>query len=181
MAARAYSWRATNGWTANLAARQTQSEAAAAGLGGRRRWDGTTRLRSRPRAARSRLGYVVGEVDAGTAPSIDRAVRASIRTWPARGRASGWARMLPRRSRTSRSRTPTRAMRLSSLDPHTISMQGGMAFAHFIAGRDDEALFWAEKAWACNPTWLRSKSCRPATPSPEGSRRRKTRWHACAI
>jgi tetratricopeptide (TPR) repeat protein len=39
-----------------------------------------------------------------------------------------------------------RAMRLSPLDPHMISMQGGTAFAHFIAERDDEALSWAEKA-----------------------------------
>ena len=40
-------------------------------------------------------------------------------------------------------------MRLSPLDPHLISMQGGTAFAHFIAGRDDEALSWAERAlWA---------------------------------
>jgi tetratricopeptide (TPR) repeat protein len=37
-------------------------------------------------------------------------------------------------------------MRLSPLDPHMIGMQSGTAFAHFIAGRYDEAAFWAEKA-----------------------------------
>jgi hypothetical protein len=36
-------------------------------------------------------------------------------------------------------------MRLSPLDPHMISFQGGTAFAHFIAGRYDEASSWAEK------------------------------------
>jgi adenylate cyclase len=44
-----------------------------------------------------------------------------------------------------------RAMRNSPLDTLTFSMQNGMAFAHFIAGRDDEALVWAEKALQRNP------------------------------
>ena len=39
-----------------------------------------------------------------------------------------------------------RATRLSPLDPHTIAMQAGTAFAHFLAGRYDEASSWAEKA-----------------------------------
>ena len=38
------------------------------------------------------------------------------------------------------------AMRLSPLDPHTIAMQAGTAFAHFLAGRYDEASSWTEKA-----------------------------------
>ena len=37
-------------------------------------------------------------------------------------------------------------MRLSPLDPHSIGMQAGTAFAHFLAGRYDEASSWAEKA-----------------------------------
>jgi tetratricopeptide (TPR) repeat protein len=42
-----------------------------------------------------------------------------------------------------------RAMRLSPLDPQIIAMQGGTAFAHFLAGRYDQALSWAAKAmWA---------------------------------
>jgi tetratricopeptide (TPR) repeat protein len=44
-----------------------------------------------------------------------------------------------------------RAMRNSPVDTLTFSMQNGMAFAHFIAGRDDEALSWAEKALQRNP------------------------------
>ena len=44
-----------------------------------------------------------------------------------------------------------RAMRNSPVDTLTFSMQNGMAFAHYIAGRDDEALAWAEKALQRNP------------------------------
>jgi hypothetical protein len=38
------------------------------------------------------------------------------------------------------------ALRLGTLDPHTIGMQAGTAFAHFLAGRYREASSWAAKA-----------------------------------
>ena len=42
-------------------------------------------------------------------------------------------------------------MRLSPLDPHIIGMQAGTAFAHMLAGRYNEASYWAERAmWAQN-------------------------------
>src|SRR5207244_11025282 len=42
-----------------------------------------------------------------------------------------------------------RAMRLSPLYPQIITMQAGIAFAHFLTGRYDEASSWAEKTlWA---------------------------------
>jgi adenylate cyclase len=44
-----------------------------------------------------------------------------------------------------------RAMRLSPVDTLMFSMQTAMAFAHFIAGRDEEALAWAEKALQRSP------------------------------
>ena len=44
-----------------------------------------------------------------------------------------------------------RAMTLSPVDSLMFSMQTGMAFAHFLAERDDEALAWAEKALQRNP------------------------------
>ena len=44
-----------------------------------------------------------------------------------------------------------RAMRNSPVDTLTFSMQNGVAFAHYLAGRDDEALAWAEKALQRNP------------------------------
>ena len=41
-----------------------------------------------------------------------------------------------------------RAMRLSPADPHTFTMRTATAAAHFVAGRYDEALAWAEEvAW----------------------------------
>jgi TolB-like protein/class 3 adenylate cyclase len=44
-----------------------------------------------------------------------------------------------------------RAMHNSPVDTLTFSMQNGVAFAHYLAGRDDEALAWAEKALQRNP------------------------------
>lgn len=46
------------------------------------------------------------------------------------------------------------AMRLSPLDPSLYSMQSATALAHFVAGRYDEAIFWAEKAARGNPNFL---------------------------
>ena len=47
-----------------------------------------------------------------------------------------------------------RAMRLSSVDPLIFRMHAGIAYAHFFAGRYDEASAWAEKAVRARPTWL---------------------------
>lgn len=47
-----------------------------------------------------------------------------------------------------------RAMRLSPLDPEMVRMQAGMAMAHLLAGRLDEALAWAEKASVTMPDFL---------------------------
>jgi tetratricopeptide (TPR) repeat protein len=44
-----------------------------------------------------------------------------------------------------------RAMQLSPVDSLMFSMQTALAFAHFIAERDDEALAWAEKALQRSP------------------------------
>ena len=47
-----------------------------------------------------------------------------------------------------------RAMRLSPLDPNMFGMHGGMAYAHFLAGRYDMASSCAEKAMRDNPAFL---------------------------
>jgi tetratricopeptide (TPR) repeat protein len=44
-----------------------------------------------------------------------------------------------------------RAMRLSPLDPLMFGMHLGMAWAHFNAGRYDEASSWAERAFVEQP------------------------------
>ena len=47
-----------------------------------------------------------------------------------------------------------RAMRLSPRDPFMFTMQGVTAFAHFLAGRYEEAATWAEKAFRERPNIL---------------------------
>jgi TolB-like protein len=139
MAAWCYAWRKINGWTTDHAAESAETERLAwraAALGP----DDAVAL---SRGAHA-LGYVVGEVDAAR-NFIDRAVLINPNLAGAWW-ASGWIRVYSGDSDEAINHL-ARAMRLSPLDPHMISMQGGMAFAHFIAGRDDEALSWAEKAW----------------------------------
>jgi tetratricopeptide (TPR) repeat protein len=46
-----------------------------------------------------------------------------------------------------------RAMRLSPLDPVLYNMQVGTAFAHFLAGRYDEAASWAQRALREQPNY----------------------------
>jgi TolB-like protein/class 3 adenylate cyclase/tetratricopeptide (TPR) repeat protein len=48
----------------------------------------------------------------------------------------------------------THAMRLSPLDPLRFRALGGIALAHFLAGRYDEAITWAEAALRERPNYL---------------------------
>ncbi len=62
--------------------------------------------------------------------------------------ASGWVRV-HRGEPEAAIEHFARGMRLSPLDPQTMAMQSGTAFAHLLARRYDEASSWAEKAlWA---------------------------------
>jgi TolB-like protein len=47
-----------------------------------------------------------------------------------------------------------KAIRLNPLDPRVFLTQSAMAFAHFIAGRDDQAADWAAMALRVKPNWL---------------------------
>jgi TolB-like protein len=47
-----------------------------------------------------------------------------------------------------------KAIRLNPLDPRVFLTQSAMAFAHFIAGRDDESADWAAMALRVKPNWL---------------------------
>jgi hypothetical protein len=47
-----------------------------------------------------------------------------------------------------------RRRHLNPLDPRVFLTQSAMAFAHFIAGRDDEAADWAAMALRIKPNWL---------------------------
>src|SRR5581483_9002828 len=46
-----------------------------------------------------------------------------------------------------------KAIRLDPLDPRTFLTQSAMAFAHFIAGRDEEAADWSARALRVKPNW----------------------------
>ena len=45
-------------------------------------------------------------------------------------------------------------MRLNPLDPRVFLTQSAMAFAHFIAGRDQDASDWATRAARMKPNWM---------------------------
>ena len=47
-----------------------------------------------------------------------------------------------------------KAMRLNPLDPRVFLTQSALAFAHFVADRDDEAARWAAMALRVKPNWL---------------------------
>jgi TolB-like protein len=47
-----------------------------------------------------------------------------------------------------------KAIRLNPLDPRVFLTQSAMAFAHFIAGRDDESARWAAMALRVKPNWM---------------------------
>jgi hypothetical protein len=46
------------------------------------------------------------------------------------------------------------AMRLNPLEPRVFLTHSAMAFAHFIAGRDDDAADWAARGLCVKPNWL---------------------------
>jgi TolB-like protein/DNA-binding winged helix-turn-helix (wHTH) protein len=98
------------------------------------------------------LGYVVGDLD-GAITLIDRALVLNpnlAAAWYASGTVRAFGGGEPDRAIEHLAR----AMRLSPLDPLLFSMQGVTAFAHFFAGRYDEAVAWAEKAFWERPNIL---------------------------
>ena len=143
MAARCYSWRATNGWivdsarevveAARLSRRAVelgQDDAVALCMGGHV------------------IAGVVGDVNAG-AGLIDRALALNPNL-AAAWLSSGWIRVWLGEAEAAISHF-ARAMRLSPVDPQTFNMQAGTASAHFIAGRYDEASSWAKRALEQRP------------------------------
>ena len=97
------------------------------------------------------LARVVGDLDDG-AVFIDRA-RDLNPNLAAAWLTSGWVRVYLGEPDVAVSHL-MHASRLSPLDPLMFGMHAGMAFAHFFAGRYDEAAAWAEKALREQPTWV---------------------------
>src|SRR5262249_30078819 len=83
---------------------------------------------------------------------IDRALDLDVNLAVAWQR-SGWVRGYAGDSDQAIERL-NKAIRLNPLDPRVFLTQSAMAFAHFIAGRDDDAARWAAMALRVKPNWL---------------------------
>jgi TolB-like protein len=83
---------------------------------------------------------------------IDRALELDVNLAAAWQR-SGWVRGYAG-DHEEAIRSLERAMRLNPLDPRVFLTQSAMAFAHFIAGRDQEASDWAALAGRVKPNWM---------------------------
>jgi adenylate cyclase len=89
------------------------------------------------------LAHVVGDLEYGAA-FVDRALLINPNLafgWLARGLVNVWLGEPDHAVERF-----AQAMRLSPIDPRTFVMQHGIAYAHFFAGRYDEALSWAKMA-----------------------------------
>jgi TolB-like protein/DNA-binding winged helix-turn-helix (wHTH) protein/Tfp pilus assembly protein PilF len=98
------------------------------------------------------LGYVGGDLG-GAVAMIDRALVLNPNL-AAAWYASGTVRAFRGGEPDLAIEHLQRAMRLSPFDPFMFSMQGVTAFAHFFAGRYDEAVAWAEMAFRERPSIL---------------------------
>jgi TolB-like protein len=97
------------------------------------------------------LGYLAYELDDGIA-YLDRALLLNSNL-AAAWYVSAWLRIYSGEPEDAIERL-VRAIRLSPLDPLIFRMHAGIAYAHFFAGRYDEASSWAEKAVRARPSWL---------------------------
>lgn len=96
------------------------------------------------------VAYTVEDLDAGVS-MVDRALSLNpslAQAW----RASCWIRIWIGNPEIALEHI-TRAMRLSPRDPYFFGMQAVAAFAHFFAGRYDEASSWAEAALQDEPSF----------------------------
>ena len=82
---------------------------------------------------------------------IDRALKLDVNLAPAWQR-SGWVRGYAGDAEGA-IESLNNAIRLDPLDPRAFLTQSAMAFAHFIAGRDDVAADWAASALRLKPGW----------------------------
>ena len=101
------------------------------------------------------LAYVVHDVEVG-ATLIDRALLLNpnlAEAW----HFSGWVRIYLGQPEIAIEHL-AHAMRLSPVDPLTFVALMAIAFAHFFAGRYNDASLWAEKALAASPPRLREKA-----------------------
>ncbi|WP_249790869.1 adenylate/guanylate cyclase domain-containing protein [Bradyrhizobium sp. SRL28] len=97
------------------------------------------------------LAFVVGEVEEGAA-LLSRAInldpnQAIARHW------RGWVHLFSGEIDAAIEQFQV-ALRLSPLDPSIFTAQTGMAYAHFLAGRNEEASSWATAAIRQQPKFM---------------------------
>ena len=97
------------------------------------------------------LAFVVGEVEEGAA-LLSRAINLDPNQATARY-LRGWVHLFLGEIDAAIEQFQV-ALRLSPLDPSIFTPQTGMAFAHFLAGRNEEASSWAATAVRQQPNFL---------------------------
>jgi len=138
MAAWCHAWRKINGWMTDPVRDSAQTEQ----LARRAAELGPDDAVALSRGAHA-LTFVIGDHDTA-ASLVDRALALNPNLAGA-WYASGWVRVWLGETDLAINHF-AHAMRLSPLDPHSIGMQAGTAFSHFLAGRYDEASYWAQQA-----------------------------------
>jgi TolB-like protein/Tfp pilus assembly protein PilF len=146
-AAFCYVVRKINGWTTDYA-RERAETARFARLAAQLGKDDAVALAFAGLA----LGYVAGDLE-GAVALVDRALILNPNLATA-WYASGTVRAFRGGEPDMAVEHLRRAMRLSPRDPFMFTMQGVTAFAHFFAGRYEEATSWAEKAFWERPNIL---------------------------
>src|SRR5262245_45892658 len=119
------------------------------------------------------LGYVAGDLE-GALALVDRALSLNPNLATA-WYASGTVRAFRGGEPDMAIEHLQRAMRLSPRDPLMFTMQGVTAFAHFLAGRYEEAATWAEKAFWEQPNILATLRIAAASNALAG-RQEKAQW-----
>jgi TolB-like protein len=138
MAARCYSQRTAGGWLTDRTAEVAEAEYFAHRAAELGRDDAVALC-----TAGFVLAYVVHDFENGAA-LIERGVQLNLNlSWG--WLFSGWVQIFLGEPEIGLEHV-TRAMRLSPQDPQIFDMQTAAAYAHFNAGRYDEALSWAKKA-----------------------------------
>ena len=155
MAAWCHFWRKANGWLTDPCqeiAEGTRLARRAVELG---KEDAVTLARSG-----HALAHFVGDVDVGIA-LIDRALALDPNLASA-WFLGGFLRIWHGEPEQAIERL-AQAMRLSPVDPEMYRMQAGTAVAHFLAGRFDTAVSWADKALGELPSFLMAVAIKAAS------------------
>jgi len=144
-ATRCYSRRQSSGWVIDSARERAETARLAAKAAALGSGDAVALC-----TAGFSLGHVVGDVEGGDA-MIERALTLNPNLAVAWG-FSAWAKVWLGEPALAIERAE-RAMRLSPQDPRLHSMQCATAYAHFLAGRDADAIAWAEKSLRERPDY----------------------------